>query len=111
MQDIAPRGQRGLVGGEQHRATALVTFVDDVEQDVGGVGSVGQVADLVDDQNVRLQPLAQPTALRHPGFRCDIGSPPDCRPILILIVAPHPDARITGRDARSRLPRRPGGTW
>ena len=40
MQDIAPRGQRGLVGREQHRATALVTFVDDVEQDVGGVSEV-----------------------------------------------------------------------
>ena len=36
-----------------------------------------------------LQPLAQPTALRHPGSRCDIDSHPDCRPILILIVAPH----------------------
>ena len=35
-----------------------------------------------------LQPLAQPTALRHPGFRCDIDSHPDCRPFLILIVAP-----------------------
>ena len=36
-----------------------------------------------------LRPLAQPTALRHPGFRCDIDSHPDCRPFLILIVAPH----------------------
>ena len=36
-----------------------------------------------------LQPLAQPTALRHPGSRCDIDSHPDCRPFLILIVAPH----------------------
>ena len=35
-----------------------------------------------------LQPLAQPTALRHPGSRCDIDSHPDCRPFLILIVAP-----------------------
>ena len=59
MQDIAPRGQRGLVGGEQDRATALVTFVDGVEQDVGGVGSVGQVADLVDDQSVRLQVVSE----------------------------------------------------
>ena len=36
-----------------------------------------------------LQPLAQPTALRHPGSRCDIDSHPDCRPFLTLIVAPH----------------------
>ena len=35
-----------------------------------------------------LQPLAQPTALRHPGSRCDIDSHPDCRPFLTLIVAP-----------------------
>ena len=36
-----------------------------------------------------LQPLAQPTALRHPGSRCDIDSHPDCRSFLTLIVAPH----------------------
>ena len=42
-----------------------------------------------------LQPLAQPTALRHPGFRCDIDSHPDCRPFLILIVAPQSgDSRV-----------------
>ena len=46
-----------------------------------------------------LQPLAQPTALRHPGFRCDIDSHPDCRPFLILIVAPqavHRDDHLEG---------------
>ena len=47
-----------------------------------------------------LQPLAQPTALRHPGSRCDIDSHPDCRPILILIVAP--------QTSPSRLRRRFG---
>ena len=35
-----------------------------------------------------LQPLAQPTALRHPGSRCDNDSHPDCRSFLTLIVAP-----------------------
>ena len=34
------------------------------------------------------QPLAQTIALRHPGFRCDIDSHPDCRSLLTLIVAP-----------------------
>ena len=37
----------------------MLSPVDDVEQDVGGVGSVGQVADLVDDQNVRLQVVSE----------------------------------------------------
>ena len=44
-----------------------------------------------------LQPLAQPTALRHPGSRCDIDSHPDCRPFLILIVAPQATP-FGGRD-------------
>ena len=37
-----------------------------------------------------LQPLAQPTVLRHPGSCCDTDSHPDCRPFLTLIVAPQP---------------------
>ena len=44
-----------------------------------------------------LQPLAQPTALRHPGSRCDIDSHPDCRPFLILIVAPQVSVAGTSR--------------
>ena len=55
VQDVTPRGQRRLVGGEQHWTATLVAFVDDVEQDVGGVGSVGEISDFVYDQNVRLQ--------------------------------------------------------
>ena len=47
------------------------------------------------------QPLAQPTALRHPGSRCDIDSHPDCRPLLTLIVAPQPhhDRALVGVPA------------
>ena len=44
---------RVLVGGEDHRASLDVTLVDDVEEDVRGVVPVGQVADLVDDEDVR----------------------------------------------------------
>jgi hypothetical protein len=29
-----------------------VPFVDDVEEDIGGVAAVGQVADLVDDEDI-----------------------------------------------------------
>ena len=54
-----------------------------------------------------LQPLAQPTALRHPGSRCDIDSHPDCRPILILIVAPHGGPYRNYRTLRSPSRSRP----
>ena len=47
----------------------------------------------------RQQPLAQPTALRHPGSRCDIDSHSDCRPFLTLIVAPQRDYRCTSHNA------------
>ncbi len=40
-----------FVGGEDHRAPLEVAFVDDVEQDVGGVGSIGEVTDLIDHQD------------------------------------------------------------
>jgi hypothetical protein len=41
----------GLVGREDHRATAQVAVVDDVEEHVGRVASVGEVADLVDHEH------------------------------------------------------------
>ena len=47
-------GVERLVGGEDHRALALVAVVDDVEEHVGGVGAVGEVADFVDDEDVRV---------------------------------------------------------
>ena len=50
VQHGAPGGQRRLVGREQHRAPAQVPLVDDMEQDVGRVRTVRQVAHLVDDQ-------------------------------------------------------------
>jgi hypothetical protein len=51
VQDPAPRGER-FVRREKHRAMMQVAFVDDVEEDVGGVGPVGEIADFVDDQHV-----------------------------------------------------------
>ena len=44
-----------LVRGEDHRASADVPFVDDVEQRVRGVVGMREVADLVDDEHVGLQ--------------------------------------------------------
>jgi len=50
MQHAAPcRGL--LVGRDEHRAAAQVALIDDLEEAVGGVGAVGQVAELVDDED------------------------------------------------------------
>ena len=46
VQDAPPQLER-LVGGEDHGATAAVAVVDDMEEDVGGVGTVGETADLI----------------------------------------------------------------
>ena len=43
----APPEFERLVGGEEHRATAAVALVDDMEQDVGGVRSVSEASDFV----------------------------------------------------------------
>jgi hypothetical protein len=45
-----------LVGGEDHGLLREVAPVDDAEEQVGGIGSVVEVTDLVDDQHVRLDP-------------------------------------------------------
>jgi hypothetical protein len=71
VQGVAPLGEGRLVGGEDHGPATQVPVVDDVEQDVGGVGAVGQVADLVDDQQVGAgvggQGLAQLGLAARPG--------------------------------------------
>ena len=49
MEDAAPCGE-WLIGGEDHRSPAFVTVVDDVEEHIRGIGPVGQVPYLVDDE-------------------------------------------------------------
>jgi hypothetical protein len=44
-----------LVGGEDHRALTDVPLIDDVKEDVGRVVAVGEVSDLIDDEQVRLE--------------------------------------------------------
>jgi hypothetical protein len=51
MQD-SPPAVESLVRGEDHRPLAQVAIVDHVVEHVGGIGPVGQVADLVHDQHV-----------------------------------------------------------
>ena len=54
VQHLAP-ALRVLVRREDHRAPLDVTLVDDVEEHVGGVVAVREVADLVDDEHVRFE--------------------------------------------------------
>ena len=51
VQDATPRRER-LVRREHHRPLLEVAFVDDVKEHVRGVFGVGEVADLVDNQQV-----------------------------------------------------------
>ena len=51
VQDVAPEVKR-LVGGENDRATAALALGDDIEENVGGVGAVGEVCDFVTDQEL-----------------------------------------------------------
>ena len=50
VEDVAPLGAGRLVGGEDHGLSLGVAVVDDMEEDVGGVWSVVEVADLVDHE-------------------------------------------------------------
>src|ERR1043165_2777440 len=58
VKDIAP-AFRMLVRGEDHRTTTDVAGVDDVVEDVRGVVAVREVANLVDDEDVRLHVLCK----------------------------------------------------
>ena len=53
VEHAAP-GLERLVRREDHRATAQVAVVHDVEEYVGRVASVGEIADLVDHEHVRV---------------------------------------------------------
>ncbi len=53
VQDAAPRAQR-LVGRKDHRPAATMPLVDHVKEHVGGIGPVGEVPDLVDDEHRRV---------------------------------------------------------
>src|SRR2546422_2342880 len=67
VQHTAPSWER-LVRCEDHRALFPVTIVDDVEEHVGGVRAVREVADLVADEdagmNVGSQGIGEPPAAK-----------------------------------------------
>jgi len=56
VQHLAPRAER-FVGGEDHRALLQVAIIHHMEQNVGGILSVGQVA------------LSRPQLRREDGCR------------------------------------------
>jgi hypothetical protein len=58
VQDSPPLPEP-LVGGEDHRAFLQMSVVHNVEQNVGGVGAVGQVPYLVDDEDRRMGVVGQ----------------------------------------------------
>lgn len=53
VKDLAPSIE-GLVGREDHRPLLEMALIDHVVEHVGRVVAVGQVADLVDDEDVRM---------------------------------------------------------
>jgi hypothetical protein len=51
VEDLSPLVER-LVGGENDGSLAQVSVVDDMEEHVGRIGPVAEIAQLVDDQDV-----------------------------------------------------------
>jgi hypothetical protein len=49
MQNFPPATER-LVGGENHGSLLEIALVDHVKKDVGGIRSVGQIADFINDE-------------------------------------------------------------
>ena len=59
VEHLAPLS-RVLVGGQQDRAVPFqVALVDHRKEDAGGVRAIAQIADFVDDQDVRVQVVAE----------------------------------------------------
>ena len=61
MEDSSPRGQR-FVCREDHGPAVQMPIVDDLEEHVRRVGPVAEVADLVDDEDVRVRVDGQDVA-------------------------------------------------
>jgi len=68
VEDATPGVER-LVGGEDHRALFQVALVHDVEEQVRRVVAAGQIAELVDEEDVRAHVLGECLA-EPPGPAC-----------------------------------------
>ena len=60
VEDLAP-SVGVFVGGEDHGALANVALVDDVEERIGSVVAVGEIADFIDDQDVGANEVGERT--------------------------------------------------
>ena len=76
MEDPAPGTER-LVGREQRGAVMQVALIDDVEEEVGGIGPIAEIPDLIDDEDVgmrvRRQGMAEAALARRDGELVDEG--------------------------------------
>ena len=57
MEHMTPGGKR-LVGGEEQGLAGEVAFVDDLEEDVGGVVLQAEISDLIDHKDVGVEVVA-----------------------------------------------------
>src|SRR5690606_12208896 len=57
-EDAAPLADRAIAGDEH--AAALVAARDELEEEVRGFGLEWEIAELVDDQKLRLRPVREP---------------------------------------------------
>jgi hypothetical protein len=71
-QDVALRAQLLVGGGEDHGLAREIALVDGAKEYVGGVRRVRQVADLIDDQDVPLDPWWLPAGSLNVK-RCRVG--------------------------------------
>ena len=62
----------GFVGGQDH-GIAFIAVVDDFEQQVGGVGVIGQVAAFVDHEEIRAGVEAELAAAQAWGIAVQVG--------------------------------------
>jgi len=67
-EDLAPLGE-GPIGGDDG-AGLLIAATDELEQEVGMTIGVGEIADLIDDQESRACIVAHPPAKRGIAIEC-----------------------------------------
>ncbi len=102
VEDTAPLGH-GLVRGEDHRTLPAMAIVDDMEEHVGGVGAVRQIADFVDDEQigmrVRREGVHEPARAKRGRQIVDQLSPSDETCIEAVL-----NRSIGNRDREMRFP-------
>jgi len=103
MHDVA-QGRQGFVRREQHRPALQVPFIDDPVEHIRGVDGVREIAQLVDDEHmrleIRLQRGIEPALARRARELADQDVGPDEAGVVAVL-----NGAIGDRDAEVRLPR------